>query len=204
MNGLSPFKQGFLGGLTVLVFVALFFVAATVVAQDGEYDATKDIDKNGAVDVLDVQSVAAAWNSTGSPRAPLVVFATAGDYTGAGPAGYYGRRGMHELCRQEDPAAHFCTVQEIENAMRTTGVSFTSHAAMWVDSAVLGTLSDSFDGNLLAGSDWYGGTTSTDYPLNCAGWTSDSGTHWGYSINTGAIAPAVGACSYAHPVACCK
>ena len=119
MHSLSPFKQGLLGGLTAAVVAGLFFIAASVLAQDGDYDATKDINKDGQVDVIDVQSVAASWNSTGSPRAPLVVFGTSTDYTGSATTGY-GRRGMHEACRAEDPASHFCTLQEIENAMRTT------------------------------------------------------------------------------------
>jgi hypothetical protein len=203
MDRLSPFKQGVLGGLTACLLVGLLFVAVSVWAQDPDYDATKDIDKDGQVDVLDVQSVAAAWNSTGSPRAPLVVFATSADYTGNSPLGY-GRRGMHEACRLEDPASHFCTIQEIENAMRTTGVTFMSHDPAWVDTVVLGSLSDTFDGNLLSASDWNGGSTSTNYPLNCAGWTSASASYYGYSINVGAIGPSTGGCDYAHPVACCK
>jgi hypothetical protein len=203
MNGLSPFKQGFLGGLTSLVVLGLLFIVATVVAQEDEYDALKDIDKNGQVDVLDVQSVAAAWNSTGSPRAPLVVFNTVAVYTGAGPEAY-GRRGMHEACRSEDPASHFCTAQEIENAMRTTGVTFMSHQAAWVDVVTLGSLSDTFDGNWVATSDWYGGSSDASYPYNCSGWTSANSAYWGYALNTGAIGPSFGHCNATHPVACCK
>jgi hypothetical protein len=204
MNGLSPFKQGFLGGLGALLVVGLLFIVVTAVAQDDEYDATKDIDKDGQVDALDVQSVAAAWNSTGSPRAPLVVFNTTATYTGSGPSAY-GRRGMHEACRAEDPAAHFCSVHEIENALRTTGVAFRSHGAAWVDTFVLRSLSDTFNGQWVGGSDWAGGyTSSTDYPLNCGAWTTESSDAWGYAINTGAIAPSLGRCNMSVSVACCK
>jgi hypothetical protein len=204
MDALSPFKQGFLGGLAALLVGGLLFVVVTAVAQDEPYDPAKDIDKNGQVDVLDVQSVAAAWNSTGSPRAPLVVFNTSAEYTGSGPSAF-GRRGMHEACRAEDPASHFCSAQEIENAIRTTGVTFLSHGAAWVDTFVLRSLADTFDGQWVGASDWAGGySSSIDYPLNCGAWTVNTSTGYGCAINTGAVAPSSGPCNATHPIACCK
>jgi hypothetical protein len=203
MTKLSPYKQGFLGGIVAFCVVAVFFVASTALAQDGDYDPTKDIDNNGQIDVLDIQSVAGAWNTAGSPRAPLVVFATSSTYQGNGPA-TYGRRGMHQACHDEDPAAHFCSIQEIENALRTTGVYFDSGAQAWVDNMILGTLADGYDGDVTGNSDWYGGSGTGDYPYNCQGWINSANAARGIILNTGTISPATEACDDTHPIACCK
>jgi len=201
---LTPFKQGFLGGVAAIIVVALFFVASNVAAQDSDYDPTKDIDNNGQIDVLDIQSVAGAWNTAGSPRAPLVVFSTAATFQGSGPGSTYGRRGMHKACNDEDPAAHFCSIQEIENALRTTGVYFATGTQSWIDNMVLGSLVDGYDGDLTGSSDWYGGSTISDYPFNCQSWISNANGSRGLILNTGAISPAAEACDDTHPVACCK
>jgi hypothetical protein len=202
MKPLSPFKQGFLGGLASLLLVALLVAAGAVLAQE-PYDPNKDIDVNGIIDVVDIQEVAASWNTTGSPRGALVVFGTTTEYTG-NPSTGYGRRGMHEACRLEDPDSHFCSAQEIEYAMMTTGVTFLTHAAMWVDVVTLGSLADGFNGIWVAASDWYGGSSDTSYPYNCNGWTSASSEYWGYALNTGALGPSFGHCNATHPIACCK
>jgi hypothetical protein len=41
---------------------------------------------------------------------------------------------MGTLCVATDPASHFCTLQEIENAAATTGVAFsTAFSSSWMD-----------------------------------------------------------------------
>lgn len=142
---------------------------------------------------------------TQSPaRGTLQVFGTSTSYNG-NPATGYGRRGMHEACRLEDPESHFCSIQEVENAFRTTGVTFLTHGAMWVDNVILGSLSDTYDGDWFAASDWYGGgSSSSDYPLNCGGWTQSTSAAYGFAINTGAISPSIAVCDSTHPIACCK
>ncbi len=136
-------------------------------------------------------------------RGTLVVFGTSEDYTGANAPGY-GRLGMHNACRSEDPESHFCSIQEIENGFRTTGVTFMTHSALWVDNVIIGSLSDTYDGNWVGVSDWAGGNGSSDHPLNCSAWRQENATYWGLSVNTGAISPSLGPCSSAHPIACCK
>ena len=81
---------------------------------------------------------------------------------------------------------------------------FLTHSAMWVDTMILGTTSEAFNGNWTAASDWYGGSSDTSYPYNCSGWTSASSEYWGYALNTGAIGPSYGHCNASHPIACCK
>jgi hypothetical protein len=202
MPKLSPFKQSFLGGLTALALAAAIFLAGAALAQDG-YDPEKDIDNNGQIDVVDIQEVAESWNTAGSPRGVLHVFQTTATVNGSGPSGY-GRSGMHAGCRAEDPASHFCTIQEIENAWKTTGVDFVLTSQSWVDNAIVGTVNPDYGGDTIVASDWYGGNANGDYPYNCNGWTINLSTGRGLIINSGAISPAVETCDDIHPIACCK
>lgn len=204
MKSLSPFQQGFVGGLGALALCALILFGISVLAQDdADYDAAFDVNHDGEIDVLDIQTVAGAWSSVGSPRGTLQVFRTTATYNGLNAPGH-GRYGMHEACRQEDPASHFCTIQEIENAWRTTGVSFLSASQMWIDNAIIGTLADGYDGNVIGNSDWIGGSTSSFQPYNCNAWRSSSNDGRGMILNIGAITPANEACDDIHPIACCK
>jgi hypothetical protein len=202
MRTLSPFKQGFLGGLIALGVAVLIFVAGAALAQEG-YDPEKDVDNNGQIDVIDIQEVAESWDTAGSPRGVLHVFATSAQFNGAGPAGY-GRSGMHDACRAEDPSSHFCTIQEIENAWKTTGVDFVASGLSWVDNAIVGTVNSDYAGDTQVSSDWYGGNAAGDYPYNCNAWTINTNTGRGLILNNGAISPAVEACDDVHPISCCK
>ena len=202
MRTLSPFKQGFLGGLVALGVAALVFVAGVALAQDG-YDPEKDIDNNGQIDVIDIQEVAESWDTAGSPRGVLHVFATSATFNGAGPAGY-GRTAMHDACRAEDPSSHFCTIQEIENAWKTTGIDIVTSSQAWVDNAIVGTVNSNYGGDTQTSSDWYGGSALGDFPYNCNAWTVSGNANRGLILNNGAISPAVEACDDVHPIACCK
>lgn len=202
MRTLSPFTQSLLGSLAALLPVAAVFAAGVALAQDG-FDPEKDIDNNGQIDVVDIQEVAESWNTAGSPRGALHVFATSATFNGAGPTGY-GRSAMHEACRAEGPASHFCTIQEIENAWKTTGVDIVTYAQAWVDNAVVGTINPDYGGDTQVASDWYGGSAIGDYPYDCNAWTVSGNANRGLILNNGAISPAVEACDDTHPVACCK
>ena len=202
MKPVSPFKQALLGGLAALGIAVLIFVAGVAVAQEG-YDPEKDIDNNGQIDVVDIQEVAESWDTAGSPRGVLHVFQTTATYNGSGPAGY-GRSGMHAGCRLEDPASHFCTIQEIENAWKTTGVAFVATSQSWVDNAIVGTVNSDYAGDTSMASDWYGGNANGDFPYNCNGWINSTNAGRGLILNDGAISPAAEACDDTHPIACCK
>ncbi|MEZ4768054.1 MAG: hypothetical protein R2844_06455 [Caldilineales bacterium] len=183
--------------------VLLIFAAGVVVAQEG-YDPEKDIDHNGQIDVVDIQEVAESWDTGGSPRGALHVFASSVAVTGSGPAAY-GRSGMHSICRADDPAAHFCNAQEIENAWKTTGVDFVATGQVWVDNAIVGTVNPDYGGDTAAASDWFGGGGGTgDYPYNCNAWTVNTNAGRGLILNSGAISLAAEACDDTHAVACCK
>ena len=200
MDKISPFKQSFLGWVTALIIIALIFTAGVAVAQwelDPE-DVVSILGQSGDADLSAVDTV----NSVASGGA-LQVFQTVATYNGSGPAGY-GRSGMHAGCRAEDPDSHFCTLQEIENAWKTSGVDFVLVGQAWVDNAVVGTIDSGYSGDFTIVSDWYGGSASGDYPYNCNAWTNSTNTARGLIMNDGAISPATEACDDIHPIACCK
>lgn len=202
MRRLTPFRQGMLGGLAAIAVVALVFAAGIVFAQEG-YDPEKDIDNNGQIDVIDIQDVAASWETAGSPRGVLHVFNSNVTVNGGGPVGY-GRSGMNAACRAEDPASHFCTIQEVENAWKTTGIDFVLTGQSWIDNAIVATVNSDYNGDATGASDWYGGTAMGDYPYNCGAWTLSTNTARGLILNLGAISPASETCDDVHPIACCK
>ncbi len=201
MKNLSEVKQSFLGGLTALILTMLLFAASAVYAQEAfnPEDASVDRDRNAIFETLPLLAPDAVDSSTGQ----LIVFQTSGTYNGSGPSGY-GRSGMHAACQAEDPASHFCTIQEIENAWKTRGVLFITSSQSWIDNAVVGTINDDFTGDILISSDWYGGNVNGDYPYNCNAWTINLPDGRGTIINSGAISWAVETCDDVHPIACCK
>jgi hypothetical protein len=146
-----------------------------------------------------VDSPSAATSAGG----PLMVFQTAATYNGAGPAAY-GRSAMHAACRQEDPASHFCTLQEVENAWKTGGVDILLTGQAWIDNAVVGTIDSGYTGDFTTVSDWFGGSADGDHPYNCNAWTVNANANRGLILNSGAISPAIEACDDVHPIACCK
>jgi len=133
----------------------------------------------------------------------LQVFQTGTPYDGGGPAGF-GRSAMHNACHQVDPSSHFCILQEMENAWKTSGVSFQSAGLAWIDNAVVGTVNSNYDGNFQNFSDWYGGDAVGDHPYNCEGWTNADNLARGLILNNGAISVAVEACDDVQQIACCR
>ena len=201
MGRFSPFKQGFLGGLIVMAVLALVFSASGLAAfynARPESDVTSQLQTPQEPTFVETTSI-----SFGSPTQALIVFTTNDTYNGAGPAGY-GRAGMHTACQEADPAAHFCSILEIENAWKTNGVVFASSAQSWIDNAVLGTNHSDYAGDVSTVSDWYGGSATGDYPYNCNAWTISSSTGRGLILNSGAISYATESCDDIHPITCCK
>jgi hypothetical protein len=202
MFKLTPLKQGFLGVLAALIVLAVAFAAGIVAAQDG-YDPNKDLDADGQIDVVDIQEVSASWNTSGNPRGALMVFSSTATTSGK-PTDR--RAGMHAICNNEDPRAHFCTIQELEFAWTTTGVHFLDPlSAAWIDNGVFGTTDPSYDGNWSGASKWEGGVGgNTAYPLNCDAWDSNLSSDWGYALAADAIRIVASRCNTVRNVACCR
>jgi hypothetical protein len=115
---------------------------------------------------------------------PLRVFATTATTNGAPENA---RAGMGAICKAEDTTAHFCSLQEIANALQTSGVEFQSpFPRAWVDNV----------GDGLTEADWWSGD-------NCSGWTASLTT--GQVIDQNASNSTTGnSCSNVRPVACCS
>jgi hypothetical protein len=201
MSNLSAFKQGFLGGLAALVVAALIFVAGAVAAQEG-IDPVDETGNSGRSNTAELPTVLSP-NAVDSTGGVLTVFQTTATYNGAGPAGY-GRSAMYAACRLEDPSSHFCTIQEIEMAWKTTGIDMLATGQAWIDNAIVGTVENGYNGDATSVSDWYGGNATGDHPYNCNAWTNNLNAARGLILNDGAISPATEACDDIHPIACCK
>jgi hypothetical protein len=106
-----------------------------------------------------------------------------------------GRVGMNDLCIAEYSDSHFCSIMEIENAMATSGVRFSTTTTSWIDSAKLGSLNLSYSGDPLE-SNW------TMY--SCTGWTGNSSQADGAIIHPTAEEVRISDCSSTRPVICCK
>ena len=116
--------------------------------------------------------------SLDGPSGVLYVFpstATTNGYPG-------GRSVIGDICPTEDPDAHFCSQEEIENAWGTTGVYFNNpFPQSWVDYYTT----------------WEAGVAS-----NCGGWNLDSTTGKAIQENVSYAVPV--SCVFNQPVACCK
>jgi hypothetical protein len=128
---------------------------------------------------------------------PLIIHSKAADAppgvlyvfnTGAETSGNIGGRSiMGEICTNEDPESHFCSIEEIEHARTTNGVYYlVDFAASWVD------VIDASQGA------W------SDIGLNCAGWSSENDQHTGFVLSAFAASLDVVACDSSAKVACCK
>jgi hypothetical protein len=134
-------------------------------------------------------------NTTVGPSGALYVFTSSGTTTGN--AG--GRPGMNAICSATDPASHFCTLQEIDNAFRDTGVFFASaFSQAWLDN----------NGSHMRGTPW--GNSYTDYEMiiewgaGCNTWTDNQSTSLGRAITSTGAGTTNAWCSTSSPVACCK
>lgn len=204
MQPLSPFKQSFLGTLVALALVIALGAGGAALAQ--EYFPQRDVNADGRIDTLDIQQVASSWNTSGSPRGTLTVFASS-TATGAAPA--QARAGMGDLCSLDDPDAHFCTLQEINAAFGSAGVQFqTPFPAAWVDFIRASTISrpNGVDNYTTTNYGWRGAGNTTDpfYVQNCNGWTNTAAGSYGTIIQSGAENYAQTTCNLSYPVACCK
>jgi len=116
-----------------------------------------------------------------SPTGALYVFSTAAT-TNGNPGG---REGMNAMCSAEDVQAHFCTIQEVENAFANTGVYFAKpFSSSWVDDPL--------------SSGW---SVSN---VNCIGWTDTTPNNRGFIIIEKAWETGLKACGILTSVACCK
>lgn len=134
----------------------------------------------------------------------LLVFSSSATTTGD----VGGRTGLGTICANEDPSAHACTLYEIENAMKTTGVFFRDpFTTSWVDTpAKLGTdIINTQSYRITGSSDWR--------DLSCLGWTTSDSTSYGTLIGAQASRVIWGdsgnllydnACNASNTVACCK
>jgi len=127
----------------------------------------------------------------GGDSGVLYVFHTTAETDG--DAG--GRVGMNDLCIAEYSESHFCSIMEIENAMATSGVRFSTTTTSWIDNAKLGSLYMSYSGDP-NDSRW------TMY--SCSGWTWNSYEGDGAIIHPAAEEIRTSACSATRPVTCCK
>jgi hypothetical protein len=93
-----------------------------------------------------------------------------------------GRSAIGQICPSQDPDSHFCSLQEIENAIGTSGVYFENpFSDAWLDNF----------------STWQSETE------NCNGWINNTSFD-GQTIIAAARAPSTASCSTDQPVACCK
>lgn len=93
-----------------------------------------------------------------------------------------GRAAIEQICPDQDPDSHFCSLEEIENAIGTSGIYFENpFYAAWLDNF----------------STWNSETE------NCNGWI-DNTSFDGLNIVPAARAISDAPCSTSQPVACCK
>ena len=204
VKSLSPFKQSFLGTLLAATLVIALGIAGVALAQ--QYIPERDVNADGHIDTVDVQQVASSWNTSGSPHGTLTVFASTTTTTAAPTDA---RAGMGALCRLADPAAHFCTLQEINAAFMSTGVAFQApFPATWVDFIRRSNISrpNGSDNYNTTNDYWRGAANTVDpfYVQNCNGWTSTGAGAYGTIIQAGAENYLQVVCSQSYPVACCK
>lgn len=204
MKPLSPLQQSFLGTLLAASLVLALGIAGVALAQ--QYHPERDVNADGRIDTVDIQQVASSWNTSGSPRGTLTVF-TSSATTSAAPAN--ARAGMGALCLQDDPTAHFCTLQEISAALMSTGVVFQApFPSAWVDQIRRSNISrpNGSDNYTTTNDYWRGSANTTDpfYIQNCNGWTSTAAAGYGTIIQAGAENYTQVACNLGYPVACCK
>lgn len=97
----------------------------------------------------------------------------------------FGRSKMNDICPSEDPQAHFCRWEEINNAWVTTGVYFTSvFTNSWIE--------------------WIPNDIWAEETKNCNGWESYDTVDFGVIITENAHMVSSYPCSYDWPAACCK
>jgi hypothetical protein len=116
-------------------------------------------------------------NLNASPTGALYVFFSNGTTTG--DAG--GRAGMNTICSNTDINSHFCSFDEITNALASQGVYFNTP---------------------LSESGWLDVGYSSQN--TCGSWKSSGGTYGGGINGGGDFSPNGPLCSETNKVSCCK
>jgi len=165
----------------VLFAVMVFVVGVTAASADLVTLPSAEHISNAFSGFLPIVTKSESPEAEG-PVGALIVFSTTAKTTGAGG----GRKGMNAKCAAEDITAHFCSFNEIENAILSSGVFFNTTAESWTDYL-------DYDKNYVRYS-W--GTS------NCEQWTKKS-TAGGKTIN-GNGSTGGGDCNESLSVACCK
>ena len=132
-----------------------------------------------------------------APPGVLYVFSS----TAATDGSAGGRNTIGDICPNENPDAHFCSLQEIENAWATTGVYFSDpFSQSWLDNPpLLGTRYPDSNGDPKT-SIW---SSTGDYG-NCGSWSFDIAGMKGTVIMDSALSVFSATCDSTLPVACCK
>jgi hypothetical protein len=186
----------------IILAVMVFFLGATANAyglMPVETLVPGDLDVAAFLPLL-----AKNYSASGGLSGTLLVFSTDANTTGSGG----GRSGMNFKCTDQDPESHFCTLPEIENAMMTSGVRFsTPFVEAWVDNPSLGTvITHQVDGTA---------HISVWQHNNCVGWNINLNTQFGtvifdngvglsIELDPGTGQPSPRPCDLNRRVACCR
>jgi|GEM_PF-3630321 len=155
-----------------LILGIVLTFALQVVAQEGGpvYDPRVDVNHDGVIDTLDIQSTAAPWNTTGDPQ--LVNLTARGYYQTS--ATFTGNAAL-TACTT---GYHMATLAEI---IDTSSLRYAKE----VPGAALG--ADSGNGPPYSITGWIrtglGSATNNQVGAgNCALWTSNSAAHFGTTV----------------------
>jgi len=158
--------------LVTVAFISMFLVTMTVTAHSETVTSLMNL-------FLPVILKNYQLAPPTSPAGVLYIFSTTATTSGAGG----GRSGMNAKCRNADNSAHFCTIHEIENAMKTTGAFFNDpFQKAWVDNI----------------------SNSWTYLGNCGGWQSPGNDATGFSIELNAVGTSFESCNITISISCCK
>jgi hypothetical protein len=219
MKSQSSFKKGLLVVVGLLVATGIF-LAGLLTAQQLYNPARIGDSGAGASNLDNISDLEGSCQPICNQRGTLTVYQSTDHVSGRvhirnrEGQGLSHRAAMHAICQQEDPESHFCSIQEIEHAWRTSGVYFhipsdrydnlTNYS--WVDDAKLGSILDSYheDPNQKAKSDWWGGNGEDDYPLNCYAWSEDDPGLKGLALSIDVATVEPQDCEFEIAVTCCK
>ena len=174
---------------TIVLFAVMMFVLG-VTAATADWVELPELESSPIVSAI-FAPIAFSSNEeipvAAEPSGALYVFSTTAKTWGN--AG--GRVAMHSMCSAEDPKSHFCTVQEVQNAMLKNGVYFASSTTeeSWIDYIRYVESTGGYDWSSQNCQSW------TDVPLHAEASTLDMNA---YEINSAECD------SNSLPIACCK
>ena len=178
----------------------LIGIAGIALAQ--QYIPERDVNADGLINTVDIQQVASSWNTSGSPRGTLSVFAST-TTTSAAPtdarAGWVRSAGW-------TTRRHFCTLQESTRFMYGVRSRRPSPPRGWTSSGAAISPTNGSDNYNTTNDYWRGAANTADpfYVQNCNGWTSTGAGAYGTIIQAGAENYIQAFCNQSYPVACCK